>query len=136
MPLSTITLKRACDVLYHQVWNLQLEMSMPKDINVDEMIVEGVLREWIDSNLNITLRSELLIKIFLHEFDFSNRHEPNNEMGNDTSHVDSYFRVWRTLFKIIYHPSMKFFIIPDVQSIIVDRMYLKMQDHLKYQSSM
>ena len=109
---------------------------MKKNVNVDEMMVEDVLREWIDSSLNVTLRSELLTKIFHHEFDFSNRHEPNIEIDNDTSHVDSYFRVWRTLFKVIYHPNMKYFIIPDVKSIIVDRMYLKMQDHLKYHTSM
>ena len=43
---------------------------------------------------------------------------------------DAYFKVWPLLFKFLYHPSMKQFNIPDFKSILIDRMYMEMEDHL------
>ena len=132
--LLSITLKRTCDILFRQVWKLKLEIGM-ENLKIEENMVEDAMREWIDSSINLTLRSELLSKVFYHEFDFNRDTVRNEETDNDNSNVDAYFLIWRVLFKILYHPNMKTFILPDVKSIIIDRMYLKMQKHLEHHLS-
>ena len=108
-------------MIYRHIWgNLKCLLS------VDLL---ASMQAWIDTYLNVPLRIELLKRAFLHEFGF----ESNSiDSPNDTDCPDLYFQVWRVIFKIIYHPSMKEFILPDVKSILVDRMYLKMEEHLNY----
>ena len=135
LTLSSIALSQICDILFSKVWKLKLIATKSENVNAEENEIESSIQKWIDSNLNIGLRSELLTKVFYHQFDFDNEIDPNKEIDDDNNHVDSYFTIWRALFKVLYHPSMKSLIIPDVKSIIVDRMYLKMQTHLKYHMS-
>ena len=106
-----------------------------ENLKVEESMIEDAMREWIDSSINLTLRSELLSKVFYHEFDFNRDTDRNEETDDENSNVDAYFLIWRVLFKILYHPNMKSFILPDVKSIIIDRMYLKMQQHLEHHLS-
>ena len=129
-----------CDTMFRQIWKHLINLQSRSEtfnskmaFDQEDQRIERILQEWIDSSLNITLRSELLRKIFYHEFQFYQEEEPNPRIQNDTGDVDSYFRVWRQLFKILYHPSMKEFIVPDVKTIHVDRMYLNMEKHLLYQ---
>ena len=135
LTLSSIALNRICNILFFQVGKVKLIASKSENIATEENVVESSIRNWIDSNLNIGLRTELLTKVFYHQFDFDSVIDPNTETDDENNHVDSYFTIWRTLFKVLYHPSMKSLIIPDVKSIIVDRMYLKMQTHLSYHRS-
>ena len=135
LPLSSIALSRICNVLFFHVWKLKLVASKSENVNAKENAIENSIRKWIDINLNIGLRTELLTKVFYHQFDFDSKVDSEKEIDNDNNHVDSYFTIWRTLFKVLYHPCMKSLIIPDVKSIIVDRMYLKMQTHLNYHQS-
>ena len=104
-------------------------------MNGEEKLIEIKMGEWIDNSLNISLRTELLTKVFYHQFDFDTKDDIEQETNSDNFHVDSYFRIWRSLFNVLYHPSMKSLVIPDVKSIIVDRMYLQMQQHLDYHLS-
>ena len=123
--------------MFRQVWkhliSLQSELFNSKlAFDKEDKHIEQILQEWIDSSLNITMRAELLRKIFYHEFQFCPAVESNPRIQNDTGDVDAYFRVWRQLFKILYHPNMKEFIVPDVKAIHVDRMYLNMEKNLTY----
>ena len=120
--------------MFRQVWKLKLNIKM-ENLKVEESMIEDAMREWIDSSINLTLRSELLSKVFYHKFDFNREVDHNEEKDNDNTNVDAYFLIWRVLFKILYHPNMKSFILPDVKSIIIDRMYLKMQQHLEHHLS-
>ena len=126
--------------MFRQVWKHLISLQSRSEtfdsklaFDQEDKRIERILQEWIDSSLNITLRSELLRKIFYHEFQFSQDVGSNPRIQNDTADVDLYFRVWRQLFKILYHLSMKEFIVPDVKTIHVDRMYLNMEKHLRYQ---
>ena len=125
--------------MFRQVWKHLISLQSRSEIfdskltlDREDKHIERILQEWIDSSLNITLRSELLRKIFYHEFQFCPDMESNPRIQCDTGDVDSYFRVWRQLFKILYHPSMKEFIVPGVKAIHVDRMYLNMEKHLRF----
>ena len=116
--LQTLAVRTVCDMIYGHIWgNLKCLLSV-------DLIAS--MQAWIDTYLNVPLRIELLRRAFLHEFGFS------SDPPNDTDSPDLYFQVWRVIFKIIYHPAMKEFILPDVKSILVDRMYLKMEEHLNY----
>ena len=139
LPLSTLTLRSTCDILFRQAWeNLTFLQgrrdhaeSVTTTSDYDERKTVRALQEWIDSCLNMSLKAELLREIFYHEFDFSRNVGSNLHTQNAIdSSVDIYFRIWRVLFKILFHPAMKDFIIPDVKSILIDRMYLKMENHL------
>ena len=98
-------------------------------IQTDGVDLIASMQEWIDTYLNVPLRIELLMRAFHHEFGFESK---SSDPPNDTECPDLYFQVWRIIFKILYHPAMKEFILPDVKSILVDRMYLKMEEHLNY----
>ena len=98
-------------------------------IQTDNVDLITSIQVWIDTYLNVPLRIELLKRAFHHEFGFESK---SFDLPNDTESPDLYFQVWRIIFKIIYHPAMKEFILPDVKSILVDRMYLKMEEHLNY----
>ena len=139
LPLSTLASRTICDTLFRQVWKHLISLQSRSEMfnsklafDREDKQIERILQEWIDSSLNITLRAKLLKKIFYHEFQFCLDVESNPLIENDTGDIDSYFRVWRQLFKILYHFSMKDFIIPDVKAIHVDRMYLNMEKHLMY----
>ena len=119
--LQTLAVRKVCDIIYGQIWG-DLNCLLSVDLIAS-------MQEWIDTCLNIPLRIELLRTAFLHEFGFESS---SSDPPNDTDCPDLYFQVWRVLFKIIYHPAMKEFILPDVKSILVDRMYLKMEEHLNY----
>ena len=90
------------------------------------------LQEWLEQGLNLFVRSELLNRAFQHEFNFGNEIGMNLQRYNINSCTDAYFKVWPVIFKVLFHPAIQEFVIPDVKSILIDRMYIKMQEHLVY----
>ena len=123
--LQTLAVRKVCDMIYGHIWG---NMKCPL-IQTDYIDLITSMQAWIDAYLNVPLRIELLKRAFHHEFRFESK---SFDLQNDTDSPDLYFQVWRIIFKIIYHPAMKEFILPDVKSILVDRMYLKMEEHLNY----
>ena len=112
-------------MIYGNIWG---NMKCPL-IQTDYIDLITSMEAFIDAYLNVPLRIELLTRAFHHEFRFEST---PFDLQNDTDSPDLYFQVWRIIFQILYHPSMKEFILPDVKSILVDRMYLKMEEHLNY----
>ena len=90
------------------------------------------IQQWIDLSLNLPIRMKLLSYSFHHEFNFFQEVGPNLQHHNILSSVDAYFKSWPVVFKILYDPFMKELTIPDVKSILIDRMYLNMEKHLVY----
>ena len=123
--LQTLTVRMLCDIIYRYIWD-NLKCAL---IQTDSVDLIASMQMWIDTYLNVPLRIELLKRTFFHEFGFESK---SFEPPNDTDGTNLYFQVWRIIFQILYHPAMKEFILPDVKSILVDRMYLKMEDHLNY----
>ena len=93
LTLSSIALSRICDILYFQVWKLKLIASESDNVNAEESVNENFIRKWIDINLNIGLRTELLTKVFYYQFDFDGEIDPEKEIDDDNNHVDSYFTI-------------------------------------------
>ena len=79
MPLSSIALSRICNVLFFHVWKLKLVASKSENVNAKENAIENSIRKWIDINLNIGLRTELLTKVFYHQFDFKGEIDPDKK---------------------------------------------------------
>ena len=139
LPLFELTLRRTCDILYRQ---LSKNLIFPRyksnlfgvgsRFHGDCKDIEKDVQKWINFCLNLPIRIELLSHTFYHDFNFDLEVAENLQYHNVNSSIDAYFRIWPVLFKILYHPAMQEFIVPDVKSILIDRMYLKMEDHLVY----
>ena len=102
LPLSTLTLRSTCDILFRQAWKNLIFLQGRRDhaesvtttSDYDERKTVRALQEWIDSCLNMSLKAELLREIFYHEFDFSRNVSSNLQTQNAIdSSVDIYFRI-------------------------------------------
>ena len=145
--LYELSLETTCDNLYCQLSRnvvfrqFHNDMAMPDEMartaikTEDERLEKSrihSLREWLEETLNLFVRSELLNRAFQHEFNFGNEIGKNLQSYNINCCSDAYFKVWPVIFKVLFHPAMQEFVIPDVKSILIDRMYLKMEEHLVY----